>query len=142
MTYSELAVAVKDAARNELRTMKVLALQSDIFEVEKQLQDLGDRKDILTKSLAVSAYKLSKLDPEDPRYEDQVKSNEENSKETSSALEQVEKVIETTQKDISAIQEQVAKVEAGEVKVCYDELLNRAEALIRAHTLAQVQSLG
>lgn len=142
MTYSELAVAVKDAARNELRTMKVLALQSDIYQVEKELESLNERKATLTKSLAVSAYQLSKLDPADPRYEDQVKANAEKTEDTTAALKQVETVIETTKKDIYKLQEQIAKVETGEVKVCYETLLDRAEALIRAHTLSQVQSLS
>jgi len=147
-TLREKTQNFRDKARRILRMEMINEILQEIFQVNKELNFATKRVEGLTeteasaeKIVARAEYKMSKLDGDDPDYEEKiVKATafvETETKRQAEILEQInsdikfnKKKIEDYTKQIEGLDKEVEAVESGETKVSIDEMNDLAQTLI------------
>ena len=148
-TLRERTQSFRDKATRLLRMEKINSILQEIFIVNKTLsvlkktvKSLTKREESAEKIIARAEYKVTKIDSEDPDFEEKkVKAiafvetekvrQESTLKSLDTEMKQVTKEIETCGKTIGELSENIEKVESGEIKVSIDEVNNKTNSLIK-----------
>jgi chromosome segregation ATPase len=148
-TLRERTQSFRDKATRLLRMEKINSILQEIFmgnktlsTLKKTIENLTERETSAEKIVTRAEYKITKLDPEDPDFEEKkVKAvtfvetekirQESTLKSLDTEMKQVTKEIETCGKTIGELSENIEKVESGEIKVSIDEVNSRTNSLIK-----------
>ena len=147
-TLREKTQSFRNKARRILRMELINSVLQDIFSTNqelsrttKELENLTTEETNAEKFVARAEYKMSKLDENDPDFEDKkteaTKFIETETVRQKSTLESIDRDIKYTKETIKNITEgiekldkKIEKIESGEIKVSIDELNVLAESLI------------
>lgn len=148
-TLRERTQTFRDKATRLLRMEKINQVLQMIFgfnrnisRLEKDVENLTKEETNAEKIVTRAEYKMSKLDENDPDYEEKKEKavefikTEEKRQETvlediNNEIKRMNKNIETSKKSIENLDEKIEAIESGESKVSIDEVNDLADSLIK-----------
>jgi len=134
-SLSEKVQDFRDKARDILRMKAINNLLQEKFHMETSTKGLIEDLKNTTKDLARVNYRITKLDEEDPDYEDKMKNAKSDKEHLTEQIERIEKRIEERKieidKRITETNEQITKWESGENKVSIESVEELADRMIQ-----------
>ena len=142
MNYNEVVSSLRSLAREELRLKAVNALRAELLPVTCRKETVNKQTEealaAFAKKTAVNEFKMAKLDDADPEKAEKI---EKLTKENEAILKMVDETRKAAAEAIDSLtaqekelNEAISKVQAGESKVCKEELNAVTDRLIQEVT--------
>ena len=130
MNYDAIVQSLRDSARDQLRLKLVNNRRANILVLQNGLNSATkwaeDRIESLKKLIAISEYKLSKLDKADPEYAEKQEEYTKKVEDSKQIIAEVSEGLNKTTKEYSELikeqQDGIAKIQSGETKVNKEEM--------------------
>lgn len=124
----------RDKAREILRAKMIATRLQAIFDISKSTKSYDEALIARNKSLARALYALSKLEKENPDYEEIKKNNDEwiatETENVNSATKNAEEAKKKMNDRINELNSEISDIEAGKMKVNIDEVAALTTKLI------------
>lgn len=129
-TYQAAVTAARAAARDIARSRQVSNLMIVLRTLHAALKDSEKALAGHLKTIEVATYELSTLDSDHPNYQTRKEQAEKNIETLKSYTEGYENRVKSDEKAIADQEAEIAKVESGEWKCNFDNMVNRAKDLL------------
>lgn len=133
-SYQDVIARAKIVARDILRVGLIINLMEKRHALEQELEQHNEDIAAQDKKLAIAAFNLKQAEAnEDPRLEDVKKTFEAVKTCVEDCQKEINLAVERAQERIKTLNEDIAKVESGEKKVSYDNLIELTKTLVTKH---------
>lgn len=139
---SSLIANIRDLARELLRARWISNVLQNVMFLNNRIAEENKVIDNCNKRIAQANYDISKLDPENPSYQNLLEIENDTIQMCKKDLEKQEEIIKKLNEGIVEENATIAKIEAGELKVMSESLDEKSKELIEAYYKQKVTEIA
>lgn len=131
---NSIVESVKLIARDELRMKHIAKVQTDIYDLEKNVNEVNEEIGGLKKAILREEYAISKVEDQNPDAAEIREAHKEKIEAFQKMIESRNNVMANLEKAMAEQKEKIQKIESGEIKVNLEKLNERTKVLIEEIT--------
>lgn len=131
---NSIVESVKLIARDELRMKHIAKVQTDIYDLEKNVNEVNEEIGGLKKAILREEYAISKVEDQNPDAAEIREAHKEKIEAFQKMIESRNNVMTDLEKVMAEQKEKIQKIESGEIKVNLEKLNERTKVLIEEIT--------